>query len=140
MDETPSPELLAAYRRTRYLAGDGGAFATVGERSGSIDALLEAHGARSGVFVTAWNPGSGVRDAAANRAANARLEADLAPWRHLPHEGVGDGGWREEGFFVLDLPEGTAVDLARRYGQVAIVAVRRGEPARLVLTGVAPAG
>jgi hypothetical protein len=140
MDEAPSPELLDAYRRTRYLAGDGGAFATVGERSASIDALLATHGARSGAFVTAWNPGSGARDAAANHAANARLEADLAPWRHLPHAGVGDGGWREEGFFVLDLPEAAAVERARRFGQVAIVAVRRGEPARLVLSGVAPAG
>ena len=115
------------------------AFATVGRRSGSIDALLAAHGARSGVFVTAWNPGSRTQDEAANRAANARLQAELAPWRHLPHEGVGDGGWREEGFFVLDLPEGTAVELARRFGQVAIVAVLRAEPARLAFTGVAPA-
>jgi hypothetical protein len=139
MDAHPSPELMDAYRRTRYLAGDGGAFATVGRRSGSIDALLAAHGARSGVFVTAWNPGSRTQDEAANRAANARLQAELAPWRHLPHEGVGDGGWREEGFFVLDLPEGTAVELARRFGQVAIVAVLRAEPARLAFTGVAPA-
>lgn len=140
MGTPPSPELMGAYRRTRYMAGDGGACATVGERSAAIDALLAAHGARSGVFVTAWNPGSGARDAAANRAANVRLAAELAPWRHLPHEGVGDGGWREEGFFVLDLADDAAVALARRFGQVAIVAVRHGEAARLVLTGVAPAG
>jgi hypothetical protein len=89
--------------------------------------------------VIVGNPGSRTQDEAANRAANARLQAELAPWRHLPHEGVGDGGWREEGFFVLDLPDGTAVELARRFGQVAIVAVRRAEPARLAFTGVAPA-
>lgn len=140
MDAPIPADLLRAYRATRYGVGDGGAFATIDARSPAIDAVLDAHGARSGVFVTAWNPGSSPSDPAANRAAHARLTADLAGWRHLPHVGEGEGDWREEGLFVLDLPETTAVDVARRHGQVAIVIVRRGEPARLVLTGVPPAG
>jgi hypothetical protein len=139
MVAAPSPELVAAYRATRYMAGDGGTFATIGTASAAMDALLDAHGAAWGVFITAWNPGSSPRDAAANRADHARMVDALAGTRHLPHVGVGEGGWREEGFFVLDLPETVAVALARRFGQVAIVIARREEAARLILTGIPPA-
>jgi hypothetical protein len=135
----PDAGLLAAYRRTRYTAVDGATVATIDAPSPAIDRLLDAHDAASGVFVTAWNPGSARANAAVNRDANVRLAADLSRWRWVPHVGIGDDGWQEEGFFVFDLPEATAVSIAYRYGQVAIVAIDRGGPARLILTGRAPA-
>jgi hypothetical protein len=133
------PGLLDAYRTTRYLAGpaEAEAEARIGERSEAIDALLAARGASSGVFVTAWNPHSRARGEADNRAAHGALVLRLAAWRTLPHRGVSaDGRWAEEGLFALDLPEDEALDAARAFGQVAVVAVRRGEAARLLLTGV----
>jgi hypothetical protein len=135
----PPPGLLEAYLATRYLAGPAGAEAEarIGRRSAAIDALLEAEGASSGVFVTAWNPYSRARGEAENGAAHRALVLRLAAWRTLPHTGVSaDGRWAEEGLFALDLPEDEALDAARAFGQVAVVAVRRGEPARLLLTGV----
>jgi len=131
--------LLAAYRATRYLAGPPGAEAEarIGERSEAIDRLLDAHGAASGVFVTAWNPESRARGEAENRAAHGDLVRRLAAWRSLPHRGVSpDGRWAEEGLFVLDLPEAEALAAARGFGQVAVAAIGRGEPARLLFTGV----
>ena len=142
----PDPErerLLAAYRATRYIVRDAGAEIAVriGERSPALDALLAAHGAERGVFITAWNPGSRPQPRAANAAAAARMEAALAAAgrRWLPHEGRGEaGGWSEEGFFLLDMPAEAALDLAVRFGQNAVVEARRGAPARLLLTPLMP--
>lgn len=133
--------LLAAYRSTSYRVLDGAgrvlAEARVDRASPSVDALLAAHGAGSGVFLSAWNPGSVARPAAANREAHARLlgELDRRGVRYLPHAGVGDDpSWAEDGVFVLDLATDQAVALASAYGQNAIVVVAVGEPAALIFT------
>lgn len=137
-------DLVAAYRGTRYavFGTDGGtlAEARVGQHVPQIDELLDAHGARSGVFITAWNPRSEVMDDDVNAAAHARMAVVLAEqeFTALPHAGFGeDPAWRaEHGFFVLDVPEAQAVALAVAYDQNAVVVVDRGAAARLVLTSV----
>lgn len=136
------PDLRDAYRRTRYavLDADGSVVAAVrvGETSPDVDAVLADHGATTGAFLTAWNPRSEPRDAAANDAAHARLVAELAAAgvRALPHAGIGDDpAWApEHGVLVLDMAEDDAVGLATAYGQNALVLVERGRPARLVAT------
>jgi hypothetical protein len=137
-------DLVAAYRGTRYavLAPDGGtlAEARVGEHVPDVDAVLDAHGGRSGVFITAWNPRSEPASDEDNAAAHARLAAGLAERGvvALPHAGFGeDPAWRaEHGFFAIDLPEADAVGLAVEHVQNAVVVVERGGAARLVLTSV----
>jgi len=139
-----SAELVAAYRSTRYTVldavGEVVAEARVDEPSPAIDAVLEQHGATSGVFVTAWNPRSEPTADDVNAVAHARLadDVDALGLDALPHAGIGtDAAWHpEHGLLVLDLPEPEAIDLATSYGQNAIVVVERGRPARLVLTGV----
>lgn len=148
-DPNDAAALLQAYRRTAYQVlrsgadGEVEAVARIGEHRPSIDALLLAHGAVSGVFITAWNPRSQPRPRPANQAAHTRLlaELDRLGCRHLPHRGAGpDPGWDpEEGLFVLDVPLPVAVALARSYRQNAVVFVTAGEPARLVLTELLPA-
>lgn len=121
--------LLAAYRRTDYEAD--GAVARIGERSAAVDALLRRLGAREGAFVTAWNPWS--RRAQAGR--NARMMARLreASRRLRAAEGEGRGrGWSERHLLLAADPHRAAV-LARRFRQSAMVVVRTGAPARLVL-------
>ena len=53
-------DLIAAYRGTGYrvVNVDGGLAAEVrvGLPSTAVDAVLSAHGAGSGVFITAWKP------------------------------------------------------------------------------------
>jgi hypothetical protein len=137
-------QLIAEYERTRYIVlddlGVSRAAVGVGQTSADIDAILADYGAANGVFITAWNPRSVPLDQDSNDEANDRLEADLGEAGSviLPHIGVGyDPDWEpEHGFFALDLSESDAVELARAYGQNAIVIVAVGEPARLVLTGV----
>ncbi|MFC5676509.1 DUF3293 domain-containing protein [Aeromicrobium endophyticum] len=139
-----SDELLAAYRATRYavLDVDGGmlAEARIGEHRPDVDAVLDAHGATSGVFITAWNPRSAPTHDDVNADAHARMAGLFAArgFVALPHAGFGeDPAWRaEHGFFVLDLPEQAALRLAVEFAQNAVVVVRRGESAQLVLSDV----
>ncbi|MDO9707195.1 DUF3293 domain-containing protein [Paracraurococcus lichenis] len=129
-----SVRLHRAYRRSRYEAA--GAVARIGGRSPAVDALLRRLGARAGGFVTAWNPASRRMPPGWNRRMLPRLRAAA---RRLPMaEGWGgDGPWREWHLLLGGDPRRVAV-LARRFRQAAIVTVRRGAPARLVLLRPAP--
>src|SRR3954451_19510506 len=118
--------LRPAYLATRYLVHHAGGTveARIGEPAPGLDALLAATGAARGTFLTADNPGSEQRSAAANAAAGRRLAAALAAagYRTLPHEGVAlDDAWRERGFFVFGLGGDEALRWAERFGQYAIV-------------------
>ena len=128
----------AAYRATRYVAFVGGdaLVLRVGEGSPDLDALLDAHRARTWCFITAWNPMSERLDEATNRARNrallAEIEARSLPWYDA--EGRGDDGrWpAEASFLVLGISHADAVTLARRFEQRAIVCGERGGVARLI--------
>ena len=141
----PDAALIAAYRTTSYriVAADGSllAEARIDRRSGTVDSILAARGAGSGVFITGWNPRSEPTDPERNRAAHERLERALRELgtRFLDHVGVGeDPSWSEHGVFALDLGVTDALALARAFEQHAVVLVRSGEPARLLLTELEP--
>eukprot|EP00741_Cyanophora_paradoxa_P014936 tig00020830_g14410.t1 len=78
--------------------------------------------------ITGWNPMGRKADEAQNRAANARLEADLrglkpAPARVLPSFGSDEAStW----------PEREILRLAREYGQAAVYKYRRGPGGELL--------
>ncbi|RIL06197.1 MAG: hypothetical protein DCC71_07785 [Proteobacteria bacterium] len=127
-----------AYRTTRYEVADGAVAFTIriDERSAALDALLEAKGLDAWAYVTAHNPHGELRDADSNAAANAALERELAasgrPYFRGRGAGTSDAWPPEASFLVLGIARDEAVALARRWGQVAIVAGRRGEKAELV--------
>ena len=121
-----SPRLVRAFRATSYSAGD--AVAHVGRRCPALDAVLSPCG---GAFITAWNPWGRRAPAGWNRRANIALLRWLRGLTCLA--GAGEGrGWREEHWLVVTDPRRAAV-LARRFRQAAIVTLRRGQPARLVV-------
>ena len=94
-----------------------------------MDALLEAHGIREGVLVTAWNPESQRLPEAVNRRRAARLVERLRRLPTLP--GInGEARWREESLLVLAASRRVEA-LGRLFGQNAVVLVRRGSRARL---------
>ncbi|WP_149541243.1 DUF3293 domain-containing protein [Siccirubricoccus phaeus] len=124
-----SARLRRAYARTTYEAA--GARAWVGRRSPEVDALLGRLGGRQGGFITAWNPYSRKMPRGWNDKALARLRQAA---RRLPMA-AGEGGlgrWKERHLFLAADPRRLAV-LARRFRQAAIVTLRRGGPARLVV-------
>lgn len=133
-------DLLEAYRTTCFAAydGDRAIIALVDRHVPEMDALLERQAARSGVFITAWNPRSVVLSPERNTAAAERLAARVAAegFRALPHRGFSlDPAWQpEEGLFVLDIDFDYAVAMAAEFGQNAITAVMHGRPAVLLFT------
>jgi len=129
MTRCRAPHLLRAYRATTYRSGD--AAVRIGRHSAAMDALLARHRARTAVFVTAWNPFSRRMPERWNHRMQHRLCAVLRRWPALTAEGAWRG-WREAHLLVLADPR-PVLRAAWRFRQCAVVLVRRGAVARLVL-------
>jgi hypothetical protein len=123
------PRLLRIYRETRYEAG--GIAVRIGRRSAAMDHLLRQLGSTRGGFITAWNPASRLLPEGINRRRQKRLVACLR--RHPSRPALGSlRGWREEHLLVA-ADHRILAGIARRDGQNAIVLLRTGEPARLLI-------
>ena len=139
-------ECWRAYETTRFCVEDGARRVCfmAGSRSSKLDALLRRHGADHWAFLTAWNPGSVSLPRNANDTRQRELENQLAAdgYTLLRGKGVGkDPEWpAEDSVLVLGIPRRQAVTMGRRFGQLAIVAGRRGSPPRLVPCGTAGPG
>jgi hypothetical protein len=134
-----SPHLDAVYRDTDYWVDDAPdePFAIrVGESCLELAVLLTAAGEFEWAFVTACNPGSVPLSDEDNSQRMNRLEQAVRQGGWLFYHGHGagrDGEWpAEPSLLILGISEREALDLARSFGQNAIVAGRLGEPARLV--------
>jgi hypothetical protein len=108
----------------------------IGARSAELDLLLTRHGAATWAFITAFNPGSQPLAAADNEGRHAELLSTLkaSGSRYLTAVGIPNSGeWQPEAsVIVLDIATADAIELAKRFGQNAIVAGRRGGEAELV--------
>jgi Protein of unknown function (DUF3293) len=135
IDSPPIDSYLAA----EYVVHDGEReiVVRIGQSNPELDALLGAHGAHHGVFITAANPRSQPQSDEVNHAANERIRQTFTERGlvALPHTGRSPAGdWSEPGFFVLDLARDDALDLAAQFDQFGIVVAERGKPAKLLLT------
>ena len=138
-------ELEAAYRATTYrvfLPG-GGCDLRIGVASETLRCWLETAGAAHFAILTAYNPGSCLVADAENSTRQAQLECALLELDYEAYaaQNLADGEqWPvEESCFIPDMPEGTALALAARYGQCAVVCGGAdGRPA-LLWTGTPPA-
>ncbi len=136
MRPTVPPHLLRAFRATDYNAA--GATARIGRRSAAVDRLLRALGSRRGAFLTAWNPGARRQPLGHNLRAGLALRGWLRRVATEPGFGCAPG-WHEAHWLVAADPRRVAV-LGRRFRQVGIVVVQRGQNARLRLLSAAVRG
>ena len=134
-----TPELIAAYRATDYVAVGAGVRLTlrIGEKSTQADGLFQQMGVQGAAFLTAYNPYSVDVGAAENEARQQRLRADLDALEGLTiWEGYGlgrDGEWpAEPSLLIWGIGRAAATELAVRYEQNAFVWMERGEAALLV--------
>jgi hypothetical protein len=132
------PSLFEAYRRTTFIAETprGRLALRIGVRSAHLDALLASVGATTWAYVTAWNPGSVRRSDEENERRQRELAQGVADRGLIAYtgEGIGDDGeWpREPSLLILGIARAQAIQLGRRFGQVAIVYGELGAAAELV--------
>jgi hypothetical protein len=127
--------LLRAYRATHYRVA--GIVVRVGRRSAALDAMLAARRARTAIFVTAWNPLSRRMPPGRNHRLQRQLATRLRRFAVMPAEGS-LRRWHEAHVLVLADPR-PVLRLARQFHQRAVLVVRRGQPARLILLHYAAA-
>jgi len=123
------PALVRAYRQTGYEAG--GIKVHIGRRSAAADHLLLAHGTRTAVFITAYNPRSRRMPPEWNQRMQTRLRHAVGRRPVLWGRSIA-GHWSEAHLLVFGDPR-PIHRLARHYRQYGIVIVRQGQPARLVV-------
>lgn len=134
MADSPHPaaavltaELRRAFRNThyRFRTSGGELLLAIDSRSEPLRKLLREYGQTCAAAITAYNPGSHLRDADSNRRAQQQLERELQtlgltcfPGRH---EDPGAQWPAEVSTLVLGLSCPAACGIAARYRQLAIV-------------------
>jgi hypothetical protein len=133
--------LAAAFANARYRVpelGDAGSI-HVGTETPALEAASPAgHYA----FITAWNPDSETDRTPDNDRADGELAAELdrlGVRRLRAHAQDAQGGHREEGWLVLDLPVDQLDRLARYFKQDGVLSWNAGEAVRLRLYHDEPA-
>ena len=130
------PELLEAYRNTRYVVfGEPPLVLVIGEHNADLDELLQAEGVTTAAFITAANPKGRRRSDRANDIANVALVNSLTAAGLRCFEGEGraaDGSWSEESALVVGISRADAEIAGRAFDQNAIVFVEIGKPPELV--------
>jgi hypothetical protein len=116
-----------AYRATDYHVRlpVGEIILRVGQAAPFLDAWLARENLECWAILTAWNPGSVLRPAMKNRQSQEALRHLLRErgLRIFPGENrAQDGNWPPEAtFFVPALAQDAALDLARAFGQNAVL-------------------
>ena len=138
-DDMPDIDtLMDEYRRISFEAETpaGRLAIRVGQACPELDALLEAHGSHDWAFITACNPRSERLSDDENAARTRALREAIAARRLVAFEGDGvpdNRDWQPgASCLVLGLPQRSAIELGRQFGQLAIVVGTCPEPARLV--------
>ncbi|MFP6664711.1 MAG: DUF3293 domain-containing protein [Deltaproteobacteria bacterium] len=132
------PALAAAFAATTYRVSLAAREIDIriGRRNAALDFLLEETAATTWAFLTGWNPQGGVAGRTPeNLARGEELRRACAGFRC--HEGAGlaeEGSDHpaEQSLLVLGIGRAEAVEVGRRFGQLAVVVGTRGMAAELV--------
>jgi hypothetical protein len=127
--------LWEAYRNTIYAVPELGLKIEIGVPNAGLQNYLTNNGFKRWAFITAWNPESVLLTDAENTARNQQMERWLMDKKYRFFAGYGQGktsDWPPEtSFFVLEIDRETAIQLARDFGQLAIVVGERDTVAEL---------
>lgn len=138
MNSVLDPQLIEAYRRTRYrVTGGCKPFdLRVDEASRELLGLYKGLGVLDAAFLTAWNPQGKCVSREDNERAQAALCAELDRRQLFCLGGRGeaaDGSWCEDGVLVLGLSQADAMRLGCDHRQNALVWAGPDAVPRLVL-------
>ena len=129
-------DLEKLYRHADYVIDDAGIKLTIRLDSPDPDlhSLMHDQKASTWAFLTAFNPNSLPASPAQNAANQAELIRTVERHGHLYFQGYGTGeDWDPEAsLFILEIPRETAIALAQKFNQSAILWGQRGEDPELV--------
>jgi hypothetical protein len=108
----------------------------IGDSHSEMDKLLRDHGVRNWAYITAYNPASKPLDETENARRQDLLEEEILLAGYTVYRGAGipdtDSWTPERSVLVLGIEQNSAVILAKKYGQAAIVFGSLGTLAELV--------
>ncbi len=137
MNPRISAELALAYRDTVYVAAvpKGEIIIRIGSTSTLMDELLAVEGQREWAYLSASNPGSSKLTEEENSGRFNKLRSVLTESGKVFFEGYSradDGRWPDEkSALVIGISLNEALEIGRRFGQLAIVSGARGGQAIL---------
>jgi len=140
--ESSKSELEIAYSQTIFsvFSPEDNVEIHIGDISKEIIALLNRYNADNGIVITGYNPRSELLSDEANNLRNQQLENDIKDTGCAYLKAVGqdkDKQWPpEDSFFVLNISEVKANELAEKYGQNAYVCVHKKIAPELIFTKV----
>ncbi|HLR31552.1 MAG TPA: DUF3293 domain-containing protein [Fodinibius sp.] len=128
-------QLVQAYKETTYQVEDPHVEIRIDRYHPKLDQLLDKYDNKEWLFITVWNPGSQERASDENKLRNKRLETEFKDKVYFQGSGVpDDNSWTpEESFLVLGYDKNEARQLAKKYGQNAVVFGRFKDKAELIL-------
>lgn len=131
-------DLEGVYKNTNYIILDPEISLQCDRTNATMDEFMLKLGKRSWTFISAANPESLIQSAKINAWQNTNLEIDIATSGLHYAYAIGkakEGDWPEEpSFVVFDLGLDSAMKLARKYNQNAILVGRLDKVARLQWT------
>ena len=138
IDEKARAELEIVYRRTNYAVDDIDPDVTIrlDRDNPSLRAYLEAQGAGSWAFLTAYNPYSQSLPESENLERQDRLIRLLQDegYRYYRGRGVGDD-WEEPSLFIVNITRGDAITIGKDFEQNAILWGEAGGEPELIWCG-----
>ena len=126
-------ELMQVFTEATYNILNSGIYIRLNQLNEELDDILEDYGVKEWVLITAWNPGGSRRPTNANQNQQIELLKDLEDYKLLDTRGQSlDKSWFEDGYLVLGLTKSNGIELAKKYGQKAILFGTSGKPAELI--------
>lgn len=129
-------ELFDVYRRTAFIVDTAEGITVIrdNERNVVVDQLLVEHSVSASAFVTAFNPGSTRLSDLENEQRHGCLIQHLKEngFKCLTGRGIGDMIGLLRRACSSSASAKTTQMLGRKFGQLAIVIVESGKPARVV--------
>lgn len=128
------PALLMAFQQTTYVVDEPDIRIRIGCQHPQLDDWLACRQAFSWAFLTAWNPRAQLRSPEENAIRMNGLLTDVRTYETCTGRGIPDQpDWQpEDSLLIVNISREDALDLARKWGQLAFVYGEKAGPATLV--------
>jgi len=120
-------DLRNAYELAMYRLFDSGILFKINQKNDDLALLLSQFQASNGYFISAFNPKSRILEKTDNLQRHELLKSKLLLLKGTIFEGIGEDAndeWPGElSFLVIGISRAAIIDMARFFGQLAVVEI-----------------